>query len=132
MSELGIGDEKFGPDDADTVAEEIELLNSGVDDENKPKGDLGSMEGLPVVVIKGFEDKVGGKSELLDVVAQWATSLVDNKVSKRYALDSLPQIASSFRSHMLLCLATTEKTRNSLRKVSESLTCCLQETYSGL
>lgn len=87
MSELGIGDEKFGPDDSDAGAgEESELLDDWVGDEDKPNGDLEAMKGLPVVVIRGFEDKVGGKSELLDVVAQWATSLVDNKVSKSNGL----------------------------------------------
>lgn len=83
MSELGIGDEKFGPDDADGGTEEKELLDTEVSDAN---GDLEAIKRLPVVVVRGFEDKVGGRSELLDVVAQWATSLVDNKVSGLYAL----------------------------------------------
>jgi len=91
MSELGIGDEKFGSDDADIGFEETEPVDSGVEDESKAGGDLGAMEGLPVVIIRGFEDKVGGKSELLDVVAQWATSLVDNRVSG--------QQTSSFSEH---------------------------------
>lgn len=86
MSELGIGDERFGPDDADIGTEENELLGTEVGEENKPNGDLDAMKGLPVVVIRGFEDKVGGKSELLDVVAQWATSLVENRVSTLHAL----------------------------------------------
>lgn len=81
MSELGIGDERFGPYDADAWAEENELPDSGVGDENKGDRGLDAMKGLPVVVIRGFEDKVGGKSELLDVIAQWATNLVDNRVS---------------------------------------------------
>ena len=80
MSELGVGDERFGPDDADPVDKEADSLDSEIDDENKPGGDLDAIKGLPVVVIRGFEDKVGGKTELLDVVAQWATSLVDNRV----------------------------------------------------
>ena len=81
MSELGIGDEKFGPDDADVSAKETESLDLGIEDENKSGGDLDAIKGLPVVVIRGFEDRVGGNSEFLDVVAQWATSLVDNRVS---------------------------------------------------
>jgi hypothetical protein len=84
MSELGIGDEKFGPDDTDSGAEGTKDFDAAVEDETKPS-DLEAMDGLPVVVIRGFEDKVGGKSELLDVVAQWATSLVDNKASMLHA-----------------------------------------------
>ena len=83
MSELGIGDEKFGPDDADVgaTAYETEPLDSEILDESKPADDPDAIRGLPVVVIRGFEDKIGGKSELLDVIAQWATSLVENRVS---------------------------------------------------
>jgi len=89
MSELGIGDEKFGPDDADGNADGTEVLDGVADDhEAKSTGGLDTMGSLPVVVIRGFEDRVGGKSDLLDVVAQWATSLVDNKVSKSHALHS--------------------------------------------
>lgn len=80
MSELGIGDERFGSDDADVCVEETEPLDLKVEDESKSGGDLDAIQGLPVVVIRGFEDKVGGKSELLDVVAQWATGLVENRV----------------------------------------------------
>ena len=83
MSELGIGDEKFGPDDADSVEiKETTFLDPEVVEENKPDADLDAIRSLPVVVIRGFEDKVGGKSELLDVIAQWATGLVDNRVSE--------------------------------------------------
>jgi hypothetical protein len=57
-------------------------LDSEIVDESKSGGDLDAMKGLPVVVIRGFEDKVGGKSELLDVIAQWATGLVENRVSR--------------------------------------------------
>ena len=80
MSELGIGDERFCSDDADVVAKEADSLESEVDEESKSSGHLGTARGLPVVVIRGFEDKVGGRSELLDVVARWATSLADNQV----------------------------------------------------
>jgi hypothetical protein len=88
MSELGIGDEKFGPDDSEAGIEGAETWDAATDDETKPNGDLDSMKGLPVVVIRGFEDSVGGKSELLDVVAQWATGLVDNKVREPHASHS--------------------------------------------
>ena len=82
MSELGIGDEKFDSEDTDVVVEETDSLDSEVGGESKPSGDLDATKGLPVVVIRGFEDKVGGKSEFLDVVAQWATGLVENRVSR--------------------------------------------------
>lgn len=81
MSELGIGDEKFGFDDADVDAKETESLAPEIENESKSGGDLDAMQGMPVVVIRGFEDKVGGKSEFLDVIAQWATGLVENRVS---------------------------------------------------
>ena len=86
MSELGIGDEGFGPNDADVAAGEADPLDSEVGNEIKSSGDLESIRGLPVVVIRGFEDKVGGRLDLLDVVAQWATNLVDNRVSGPQAL----------------------------------------------
>ena len=82
MSELGMGDERFGSDDADVGTKEAESLDSEIDDEGKSDGEPDTIKGLPVVVIRGFEDKVGGSSELLDVMAQWATSLVENRVSR--------------------------------------------------
>jgi hypothetical protein len=85
MSELGMGDEKFGPDDTEAGAQENETLDDAIDNETKPNGDLDAMKGIPVVVIRGFEDRVGGNSDLLDVIAQWATSLVDNKVREPHA-----------------------------------------------
>jgi len=104
MSELGIGDEKFGSDDTDVGVKETEPLDLGVEDESK-SGDLDAIQGLPVVVIRGFEDKVGGKSELLDVVAQWATSLVDNRVSglQSSSLRELIRAPPTSRLHTSLC-----------------------------
>ena len=88
MSELGIGDEKFGSDDddADVGAPDTEPSDPEIADESKSDGGLEAIEGLPVVVIRGFEDKVGGGSELLDVIAQWATGLAENRVSGLRAL----------------------------------------------
>ena len=101
MSELGVGDERFGPDDADPVDQDGHSLGPEVDRESKPGGDHDAIKGLPVVVIRGFEDKVGGKSELLDVVAQWATSLVDNRVGGENVTVFCEFDASASRSHML-------------------------------
>jgi hypothetical protein len=97
MSELGMGDERFGSDDADVGAKEYyEGLDSEVYDQGKSDGDLNGIKGLPVVVIRGFEDKIGGRSELLDVVAQWATSLVDNRVSELWTSTFCELIGTSY------------------------------------
>ena len=103
MSELGVGDERFGPDDADVVDKEADSLDPEAEDESKSGVDLDGIKGLPVVVIRGFEDKVGGNSELLDVVAQWATSLVDNRVGDEVEIPLYEFNSPAPRSHTSSC-----------------------------
>ena len=99
MSELGIGDEWFKPQDADTPAKEtvtIELSEKGEKDGDNSKptskddakrrqqnaADLQAIQSLPVVIIKNFESKGVGarREELLDVLSHWAASLAENQV----------------------------------------------------
>lgn len=111
MSELGVGDERFGENDADAKPpssyENMEYRelpdgekgwtgesatndsNDEVKEKNQDKRkqrsaeDLQAVESMPVVIIKNFDSKSGGgrREELMDVLAQWASSLADNQVA---------------------------------------------------
>lgn len=104
MSELGIGDEYMGPDDADastpiaSVVEE-EFSEKGQTGQEQPKDsrteledanrktrteeDLQAIESMPIVILKGFESKGGSarREELLDALAQWAAGLAESQVA---------------------------------------------------
>ncbi|TDL27233.1 hypothetical protein BD410DRAFT_740017 [Rickenella mellea] len=85
MSELGIGDELMRPEDSDggygdmssgadrTQGDDIQKRQTSV-------RDLEALNALPVVVIKNFATK-RGKDEVLNVLAQWAATLVENQVA---------------------------------------------------
>ena len=117
MSELGIGDEWFKPQDADTPAKEtvtIELSEKGEKDGDNSKptskddakrrqqnaADLQAIQSLPVVIIKNFESKGGGarKEELLNVLATWAASIAENQVSQFVCHRTSPY-SLAIRSH---------------------------------
>ena len=128
MSELGIGDERFDSDDADVATKEVDSLEPEIDEGTKP-GDSLETKGLPVVVIRGFEDKVGGNSEFLDVVARWATSLVDNKVSKRQTSAFWELIRTSrVKIAHVIVLSDNRENAKRLTKGIE-ITDCSQMTY---
>jgi hypothetical protein len=96
ISELGFGDEK--------LAKERDSLSSGTDipsarwhdgfesdanannQKRRREADLEMVESLPIVVVKNFELKTGDKrEELLEVLAQWSVSLVENQVCPAFA-----------------------------------------------
>ncbi|KAI0079001.1 hypothetical protein K474DRAFT_1592893 [Panus rudis PR-1116 ss-1] len=99
ISELGIGDEWFGEQDADKITvSSASSSEEAVDEKNgsgngtsaneearkkKTAEDLQAIESMPVVVIKNFESKGGDakKEELLNILSQWAASLVENQVA---------------------------------------------------
>ncbi|KAM5539125.1 hypothetical protein V8D89_007348 [Ganoderma adspersum] len=90
MSELGVGVERFGDSDADhpdTAGDEKAGSPIVVEDfkqRQKRFEDVEAVSSMPVVVIKNFEAKGPGgvrKEELLNVLAQWAATLADNKIA---------------------------------------------------
>lgn len=98
MSELGIGDELFGDDDADPTPmanTAVQLSEKGKAASEKlpgPRGDeerrqtssddVPTIKSMPIVIVKGFETKGGGqnKQEMLDVIAHWVATLAQNQV----------------------------------------------------
>lgn len=84
MSELGVGIESFDEDWRDeeigNVGEkelEIQRLNF------KTQEDIDAIRALPIVVLKNFSSPSRAsatKDEMLGVLAQWASALVENKV----------------------------------------------------
>ncbi|PIL23760.1 hypothetical protein GSI_13510 [Ganoderma sinense ZZ0214-1] len=88
MSELGVGVEPFGDSDADhpDIGDDEKSGSSTVAEDLKQRQkrfeDVEAVSSMPVVVIKNFEAKGPGgvrKEELLNVLAQWAATLADNK-----------------------------------------------------
>lgn len=100
MCELGIGDEVFGPADADDISADISRYtrqDSGGDhmfdqksvypvgkavEPSRRQEDTQAVEAMPIVVLKGFESKGGSerREELLNTLAQWAASLAEGQV----------------------------------------------------
>ena len=87
ISELGFGDERIWDDDKPAItiqnisvtpeheeeAKKHYLHRSGVDAE--------AINALPIVIIRNFTAKTGSsRTDLLNVLAQWAASLAENQV----------------------------------------------------
>ena len=92
ISELGVGDESFGRDDADAkpivvsdrelvkgengkekeMGEEKEKETRADEKKQTPSDDLQAIDAMPIVILKGFDSKGGGakREELLTVVSQ--------------------------------------------------------------
>ncbi|KXN90467.1 Mitochondrial escape protein 2 [Leucoagaricus sp. SymC.cos] len=106
MSELGIGDELWDSENtaADSVFtdlekdseeyEEQQVINKRAEEgsrKKKTEADVEAISALPIVVIRNFESKnIGGmgltakadsREEVLNVLANWAGSLVENQVA---------------------------------------------------
>lgn len=105
MCELGVGDESWDRDvSADSVPTNLEqesrrqekqqLANKQAEEDTRRKtteADIKAINALPIVVIRNFESKVAGgmgltaktnsREEVLNVLADWAGSLVENKVA---------------------------------------------------
>lgn len=100
MSELGVGDEWFSADDADSgpfassSAEAIPLKNfsegktepgstNGAKKQTTPD-ELTSVEAMPIVILRGFDSRGGNarREELLEVLTQWAAGLANTHVRR--------------------------------------------------
>lgn len=83
MSELGVGDEPFGENDWDVEVVEVlseEDYAAGGKKKHRTDEELERINALPVVIIRNYEDKTGNKEDVLDVLAQWAATMVENQV----------------------------------------------------
>lgn len=98
MSELGGGDELMREDDYDKFSSDVAVrggrveISSSSEKSNSaevngtarkakaPSKDLEVLEALPIVIIKNYATE-RGKDDVLSVMAHWAASLVENKVS---------------------------------------------------
>jgi RNA12 protein len=99
MSELGVGVEKMTEADMDAESQEsilhqtIEQEESVREERRVPRSmdDIQAVNSLPIVVIKNFAVKSGLQSspnhhELLNVLAQWAATVVESRVSRIFIL----------------------------------------------
>lgn len=95
MSELGFGDELMGDADmesqvheeGDEITREKEALTKQQSDDERERKERSirdgeAISGLPIVIIRNYAAKGGvNREELLNVLASWGASLVENQVS---------------------------------------------------
>jgi hypothetical protein len=96
ISELGVGDECFDPADSDFgevgtgafATEELEKEKEVQDElvrKEKSVDEVQAVGALPVVIIKNYGARGGVHREnVLEVLSQWASALVDNQVCQVY------------------------------------------------
>lgn len=93
MSELGVGDECFeianfsntiSPDEEEVMIAENEKAFR----KQKAQNSTDIINSLPIVVIRNYAANFGSptKEALLEALAQWAATLIENQVSKRIKL----------------------------------------------
>ncbi|CCM03851.1 uncharacterized protein FIBRA_06000 [Fibroporia radiculosa] len=128
MSELGIGDERF--DDIDVI--EVSALSADggersekndvgkkVDEKLPGAEDMQTIEAMPIVIIKGFESKGGGakRQEMLDVLANWAATLAQNKVAHVVVVsdnrENAKRLAQALPSQPLNLISLSDADRSS-------------------
>ncbi|KIJ60595.1 hypothetical protein HYDPIDRAFT_32020 [Hydnomerulius pinastri MD-312] len=94
MSELGVGDESFSGVDSDIVdgiearmfaleeAEEEKRVGDELVRKQRSIEEVQAVGALPVVIIKNYGARGGAyKEELLEVLSQWASRLVENQIA---------------------------------------------------
>ncbi|TFK55018.1 hypothetical protein OE88DRAFT_1779208 [Heliocybe sulcata] len=89
MSELGIGDEPMEGDrdpsaaagDNEEEKQQKEEMKKESERQQKSIEDVQAVEALPIVILKNFESKSGGKEEVVGVLAQWAVALAEGQVA---------------------------------------------------
>ena len=93
MSELGIGDERFGEDVIIRVPEDQLQEKPSVEEEQalrrkNTQEDMEAINSLPIVVIRNYSPTAGSaaKEEMLGVLAQWAATLAENQVGKSFSV----------------------------------------------
>lgn len=120
MSELGIGDERL--DDVimpPVEGEEAALEKKAKQCERERERGRGSaaitssLEGLPIVVLRNYDAKGASKREdLLDVLANWATALIDKEVRINHIATFPRCLHTAARLLMSSWRATTAKARS--------------------
>ncbi|KAJ3533719.1 hypothetical protein NM688_g7243 [Phlebia brevispora] len=148
MCELGVGDEFFGEADSDikkpTNVDEKDKGSDGWSwnwswnwngngDTKKPTvlanmEELRAIEAMPIVVINNFDSKGSNarKTELLDVLAQWAATLADNGVAHVIVVsdnrENAKQLAKALPSKPLNIIALSDAdSASALSLVKEKL-----------
>lgn len=105
MSELGVGDEPWDSNDSDSRSALVDLEKDSLQQEKqqavnkqakedtrkRAEADVEAVGALPIVVIRNFDSKaIGGmglaanansREDVLNVLANWAGSLVENQVA---------------------------------------------------
>ena len=130
MSELGVGDELFELDNgvrmlpsSSETSRQLELeAQEKVTRKQKTLEDLEAINALPIVVIRNFASNMGRatREEVLEVLAQWAATLVENHVRffllflffDHLGVVSRRMLIFCFRLHMSLFSATIGRIRN--------------------
>ncbi|KAF8163083.1 RNA12 protein-domain-containing protein [Crassisporium funariophilum] len=88
ISELGVGDESFEDGSAIEAVPEEEAREMREEEERvtrrmKTKEDLDAIRSLPIVVVRNYAVNMGSasKEDVLEVLAQWAATLVENQIA---------------------------------------------------
>ena len=89
MSELGVGDERFEITNflnTNSVEEDEVVIveNEKTSRKQKVQNSMDITSSLPIVVIKNYTSNFGSptKEALLEALAQWAATLIENQVDK--------------------------------------------------
>jgi hypothetical protein len=84
LAELGVGDEPFREHDKDPVGypHETDVPTPPTKREGNGTLDLQAVSTLPTVVLRNYT--AGGKEDVMDVFAKWATALVEGQVRPRF------------------------------------------------
>lgn len=139
MSELGVGDELFGENDADDVATASHSSETQSSETEKGDGngngngssqevkrkqrsaeDLQAIEAMPVVVLRNFETKGGSEQReaLMNVLSQWAATLAENQVRRDTLIhETSTEYGYGHRSHMSSSSVIIARTPSFLREV---------------
>ncbi|KAF5324550.1 hypothetical protein D9611_004476 [Ephemerocybe angulata] len=81
ISELGIGDEDMDPT-GETITQQAAPDSSVDKRKEKSKAELDAVKALPIVIIRNYSSKVGStREDLLETLANWAASLVENQIA---------------------------------------------------
>lgn len=85
MSELGIGDELMDSSSDASIAQQGSTPEDAEKQgkrEAESQVDIDGVKALPIVVIRNYSSKIGAtREELLNILANWAASLVEGQVS---------------------------------------------------
>lgn len=83
MSELGLGVERFEPEDEDGNGSGLSEKQEQERENPKTREDVDAIRSLPIVVLKNYgttSTASAVKEEMLNVISQWAAALAENQV----------------------------------------------------